>query len=365
MRLEQLILENFRNYGHLEIEFSECVNCFIGENGAGKTSLIEAIHYLSLTRSFIHNSDMLAIREGASGFLIRGMFSFDSGTHGVACRYQRGSKKEIVEDGKAVSTFGSHIGKYPLVVISPLDGELITAGADGRRRFIDSTLSQLNSTYLQHLIAYHQTLRQRNAFLRSHDDGQLPDSDLVDAYDRELHEHGGILTRAREAFAAQLGPMVSAHYAHLHKQNDEVASISYLQDSTEDLISILRQNLSRDRQLGYTTRGPHRDDYTFKLNSHELRKRGSQGQQKTYVVALKLAQQGMLIQTKGFAPVLLIDDIFDKLDETRSRCLFEFIGAHQPAQVFMTDSNMDRVRNFLHQTDMEARLFHVKDGRLK
>lgn len=367
MRLERLILVNYKNYEHLDLTFPARVTCLTGPNGAGKTNLIDAIHYLSQGRSFVNFNDALAVRDGASEFMIRGFFVRDGARREVTCSYQTVSrKKEVSEDGVRSDKLSQHLGKFPVVLMAPSDQGLITEGSEVRRRYFDSLIAQSDPVYLDHLLKYQYALKQRNALLKTWSQpGHFDDEELIDVYDRQLAEHGAAISSARSAFVSSLSGMLAQAYNAITGHAGETMSLSYKADTDPaELYDALKKGLARDRLLQRTGTGIHRDDFEFLYDGNELRKRGSQGQQKSFLIALKLANFDWLGNQKGFRPVLLLDDIFDKLDGQRIRRLIEVIGRDDFGQLFITDANPDRVKQLMKEAGVHAAIKQVTNGKI-
>lgn len=367
MFLSRLILVNFKNYEHLQVAFDKPVNCFTGKNGSGKTNLLDAVHFLSFGRSFINYADRYAVRDGATGFEVCGLFTEGSSRHEIKCSFRLPASKEVSEDEEVYSRLSEHIGKYPMVLISPLDHELITEGSEMRRKFADALMAQLDPSYLQHLIAYQQGLKQRNAWLRSLEDPHRKDPELLEVYNSILVKHGDIIYSERRSFLERLRPYLLKSYAYLTDSATDHVSLEYQSELKEqDFASLLRDNFERDCYLQRTGSGPHRDDFLFQMDEQELKRRGSQGQQKCFLIALKLAEYELLSARKARKPILLMDDIFDKLDEERIERLLHLMHADHWGQVFMTDARPGRSKQWLQTVNMttQADFFTIEQGQL-
>lgn len=370
MHLEKLTLYNFKNYEDAALEFSAGVNCFFGLNGSGKTNLLDAIYYLSLTKSASNVSDPQNIRQGETQFFIRGQFAIGSkNSTEVLCSFIQGSKKMVSEEGVPYKKMASHIGKYPLVLIAPNDIELIWDGSEQRRKFFDGMLAQMDRPYLDSLITYTQFLRQRNGLLRLFSEGASVDQDLLDSYDEKLIPAANFIHQKRKSFLVNYQPLFETWYKQLagdSRQVTEKVSITYRSDLEEiDFAELLKKNLSRDILLQRTTSGIHRDDFLFSLNTGELKKFGSQGQQKSFLIGLKLAEFQVLEQATKKKPLLLLDDIFDKLDDHRIRKLMALIAEGNFGQIFITDARSGRSREILKEAGVKARIFDVEEGAVK
>lgn len=366
MHLEKLTLYNFKNYEDASLGLSAEVNCFFGLNGSGKTNLLDAIYYLSLTKSASPASDLQNIRQGESQFFIKGQFLIKKNQTEVLCSFIQGSKKLMSEDGNEYKKMAEHIGKYPLVLIAPNDIELIWDGSEQRRKFFDGLLSQMDHTYLENLITYTQLLRQRNGMLKLFSERGSVDQDLLDSYDDALIPAANFIHATRKSFLTTYQPLFEKWYKQLAgKEATENVSISYRSDLEEvDYADLLKKNLQRDILLQRTTSGIHRDDFLFSLNTGELKKFGSQGQQKSFLIGLKLAEFQMLAQATKKKPLLLLDDIFDKLDDTRIIKLMSLISDGNFGQIFITDARSGRSREILKEAGVKARIFEVENGKV-
>jgi len=365
MILNKLSLVNFRNYEQLEVECSERINCFTGLNGSGKTNLLEAIHYLALCKSFLNPSDTLNIRFDAPFFVIQGDFlKEDQSTDTIYCGVKRGQKKVFRKNGKDYERLSDHIGLIPLVVVNPSDGVLITGGSEERRRFMDSVISQYNRHYLDHLIAYNRVLSQRNALLKQMGKGNS-DGGTMEILDLQLAQHGVQLYEMRKDFIDRIQPVFHNYYSALAGDGEQV-SLEYdsvLQNKT--FAQALADAQRKDQALEYTTAGVHRDDLDLTINGHSLRKSGSQGQQKTFLISLKLAEYRFLDQSTGKKPLLLLDDIHDKLDADRVYRLMEMVCGPDFGQLFITDTGAGRMHVLFKGRGLPYRMYHVEDGQVK
>jgi DNA replication and repair protein RecF len=366
MRLQKLHLVNFKNYAEAVLDFGGEVVCFLGKNGSGKTNLLEAIHYLSLTRGGIQVSDEVNVRQGEDHFSISGLFLKDDKKFEIACTYSPDGKKKISENGKDYGRFSSHIGKYPLVLVVPHDIELIWDGSEIRRKFFDTLFSQVDREYLEHLISYQAHLRQRNGLLKIFAERGSTDADLIATYDEKLAESGSVLFEKRRGFTAAFQPILKDRYGFLAGSSTEVAGLGYESDLLNgDFRNELTSRLEKDVLIGRTTFGVHRDDYLFSLDGNELKKFGSQGQQKSFLIALKLTEFHVLKAKTGFGPLLLLDDIFDKLDDERIQKLLELVAGHSFGQLFITDARPARSIELLKTAKVKAQCFIVEGGQIK
>ena len=364
MWLEKIGLLTFKNYEEIALNFSQHINCFVGENGSGKTNLLDAIYYLSFTKSAFSSTEQQNIKHGASLFLVKGTFHKQDETYDIQFSLQNGQKKDARNSRVPYDKLSEHIGLFPAVLISPDDTDLIRERSENRRRFFDSIISQINHRYLNDLIRYNHVLRQRNSLLKQFTDRQTYDSDLLDSYSEQLLALGRQIYEARQAFIVQFIPLFESHYRYL-SDDKEAVSIHYeshfAQPGFEEAFYRAYQ---RDLALQRTTRGAHRDDFVFEIAQYPVKKYGSQGQQKSFVIALKLAQFEIIYQETGVKPLLLLDDIFDKLDDHRITQLTSLVIAQTFGQLFMTDARPERTHQLLKGLDVEKKFFTIRQGRV-
>lgn len=363
MFLQKLRLYNFKNHQEVTLNFEDKINCFLGNNGTGKTNLLDAIYYLSFTKSAINPYDLQNVCHGQNGFLIKGTFAIGTKLKEVMCSYQQGEKKIVREDDQDSVKFSEHVGKYPVVLIAPQDIELIWDGSELRRRFFDTLLSQLDRQYLENLIVYNHQLKQRNSLLRSFAESGKVDADLLESYDLKIAESGTYIHKIRKGFLNDFIPKFKSHYDFLVSESEEKANIQYRSGLEEASFSnLLKKNLQRDLILQRTTVGIHRDDFLFELNEQELKRVGSQGQQKSFLIGLKLTEFQILAEQKQFKPILLLDDIFDKLDDLRIQQLMKLVSQGTFGQLFITDARQGRSKQILSEAGIGARLFVLENG---
>jgi DNA replication and repair protein RecF len=361
--LHKLRLYNFKNHQEVTLNFEDKINCFLGNNGIGKTNLLDAIYYLSFTKSAINPYDLQNIHHGQNGFLIKGTFGMGTKQKEVMCSYQQGEKKIVREDDQEPVKFSEHIGKYPVVLIAPQDIELIWDGSELRRRFFDTLISQLDRQYLENLIVYNHQLKQRNSLFRSFSDSGKVDTDLLESYDVKIADSGTYIHKIRKSFLNEFIPKFNQHYEFLVRESAEKATIHYRSDLDEASFSaLLKKNLQRDLILQRTTSGIHRDDFLFVLNEQELKRVGSQGQQKSFLIGLKLTEFQILAEQKMVKPILLLDDIFDKLDDLRIQQLMKLVSKGTFGQLFITDARQGRSKQILSEAGIGARLFVLENS---
>lgn len=365
MWLQKLSVINFKNYSEAELSFSQTVNAFTGNNGAGKTNLLDAIHYLSLCKSYFNPMDSQQIKQGEDLFIIQGSFKKDEKDETIYCGLKRAQKKVFKRNKKEYQRLADHIGSFPLVMISPNDISLIIEGSEERRKFIDNVISQTDSSYLDELIIYNKNLLNRNALLRQIAVSGRYDPSLMEIYDQQLIISGTRIFEKRKVFMLQFRDIFNKHYRYLSEEAEEVELVYDSPLLLNDFPTLLKRNLERDRILERTTAGIHKDELSFTIHGMALKKFGSQGQQKSFLIALKLAQYSFLYQEKGFEPLLLLDDIFDKLDSRRTTKLMQMVSDKDFGQIFITDTSMERVESIFEKLKVEVRVFEVESGKLK
>ena len=365
MWLQKLSLINFKNYSEAELNFSAAVNAFTGNNGAGKTNLLDAIHYLSLCKSFFNPIDGQQIKHHHEFFMVQGVFDKDGKEEIISCGLKRGQKKQFKRNKKDYQRLADHIGLFPLVMISPNDISIIIEGSEERRRFIDNVISQTDNDYLDELITYNRSLQNRNALLRQIALSGKYDPELLDIFDSQLILSGNKIFLKRKAFMESFTEIFNTHYSYL---SEGAESVELVYDSPllrADFSESIKSSIEKDRVLERTTVGIHKDDLLFTIGGMPLKKFGSQGQQKSFLIALKLAQYTFLQQQKGFRPLLLLDDIFDKLDENRTRKLMKMVSDQDFGQIFITDTSRSRIESVFHEISFPVNIFDINKGELE
>jgi len=362
--LQQLSVINFKNYAEAGLTFSEGVNVFTGNNGAGKTNLLDAIHYLSLCKSYFNPIDSQQIKQGADFFIITGSFNKNDNQEAVACSVKRNQKKQFKRNKKDYQRLADHIGLFPLVMVSPYDISIIIEGSEERRKFIDNVISQTDNAYLDELIIYNKVLLNRNAMLKLIADTGRYDPNLMDVLDEQLTVSGTRIFEKRKAFMESYTEIFNKHYRFLSDDAEQVELVYESQLLQDDFGALLKKSIEKDRAPERTTMGIHRDDLQFAIHGMSMKKFGSQGQQKSFLIALKLAQYSFLYKQNGFKPILLLDDIFDKLDDQRVTKLMQMISNHDFGQVFITDTNVNRVEKVFNEIGVVIQLFKVKGGEI-
>lgn len=362
MWLKNITLLNFKNYATAEVVFAKTVNAFVGNNGAGKTNLLDAIHYLCLCKGYFNPIDSQQIKANEDLFLIQGDFERKEKNEKITCGLKRNQKKQIKRNKKEYDKLAQHIGLFPLVMISPYDTNLIMDGSEERRRFIDNVISQTDSSYLDELIIYNKHLLNRNAMLKQIAVTRKMDLTLLQILDEQLVVSGDRIFEKRKQFLLDFIPLFDAHYRYITDDAEQVSLTYFSQLNEHDFLTLLSQSIEKDRILERTTTGIHKDELSFAIGDMPLKKFGSQGQQKSFLIALKLAQYSYLQKFKGFKPLLLLDDIFDKLDDRRVHKLMEMVSHHDFGQIFITDTGRERVMSVFDKIDVEVKLFDVDNG---
>lgn len=362
MHLKELHLINFKNYEESEVALSEGVNCFVGANGSGKTNILDAVYYLSMCKSYLNVLDRQNIRFGEHFFSIRGNWQKEDQEIEIHCALKQGAKKIFRKNKKEYEKLADHIGQFPVVMISPYDRDLISEGSELRRKWMDGIISQFDRKYLEDIQRYSRVLDQRNALLRNMYDHGLFDRESIEVWNVQLCNLGKNIHEKRKQFIAEFLPVFRERYNYIG-QEDEAVGLEYrsqLHDSTfEDLLKTFER---KDALTHYSNAGTHKDDLVFSIKGHPIKKFGSQGQQKSFIIALRLAQYEWLKQHLGVNPVLLLDDIFDKLDQHRVKKLLQLVSDHYFGQVLVTDTDLDRLRSIFSENEIGLRIFEVSEG---
>jgi DNA replication and repair protein RecF len=362
MYLKKLALTNFKNYELNELEFSPKINCFTGNNGVGKTNILDAIHYLSLTKSFFNNIDSISIRHGEDYFIIQGSFVREEEEDQIYCAFQKQKQKLLKRNGKEYTKLSDHVGRYPVVMISPADSVLITEGSEDRRRFMNKIISQYNPEYLESALRYSKALQQRNKFLKDVSSTGKLDADMLSIWDEQLIKYGSYVYKERNILVNELIPVFQEYYSLISSGKEKV-SLQYRSHLAEgSFAEALNNSLARDRYLEYTTVGIHKDDLILEMDGFPVKSLGSQGQQKSYLVALKLAKFDYIKRKAGFPPIMLLDDIFDKFDSMRVEQIIRLVGNHRFGQIFITDTHRDRLNDILSSLNTDYRLFMISEN---
>jgi DNA replication and repair protein RecF len=359
MYLKKLALTNFKNYELNELEFSPKINCFVGNNGVGKTNILDAIHYLSLTKSFFNNIDSISIRHGEDYFIIQGTFVRDGEEDLIYCAFQKQKQKLLKRNGKEYQKLSDHVGRYPVVMISPADSALITEGSEDRRRFMNKIISQYNAEYLDSVLSYNKALQQRNKLLKDIKSSGIFDEDVLSIWDAQLVKYGTYVYNQRLALINELVPVFQEYYS-LISSGKESVKLKYRSHLSEgSFVDALLNSMSKDRFLEYTTVGIHKDDMLLEMNDFSVKSLGSQGQQKSYLVALKLAKFDYIKRKAGISPILLLDDVFDKFDAERVEQIIKLVGNQRFGQIFITDTHQNRLQDILLSHKTDYKLFKI------
>ena len=367
MILEKLSLINYKNITEATLELSPKINCFIGQNGVGKTNVLDAIYYLSFCHSANNPIDSQVIRHGEEFFMIEGEYSgqltvdsYDYLKLSVSCGMKRGQKKHFKRNKKEYKRLSEHIGLIPIVVVSPSDTLLIEGGSEERRRLMDMVISQYDSTYSEALNRYNKALQQRNTMLKAEEE---PDIDVISIWEEQMASAGEHIYKCRDAFVKEMVPIFQRYYETISGNQEKVA-LNYISHCQRGpLLEVIQRDRFKDRAVGYSLHGVHRDDLEFMLGDHLMKREGSQGQNKTFVISLKLAQFDFLKRTNSkTTPLLLLDDIFDKLDAGRVEQIVNLVAGDEFGQIFITDTNRDHLDQILSASSHDYRIFHVDNG---
>lgn len=356
--LKKIVISNFRNIEFQELEFSPNVNCICGDNGGGKTNLLDAIYYLSMTKSSFSPSDKYNFRHGTDNFSMCGTYRMQNGIDSKIAVSVSPDDKKVRRDDKPYQKISEHIGLLPTVMVTPSDSSLVSDSGEERRKFVNSVISQMDRGYLLSLQQYSRLLLERNRMLKSPD----TDMDLLDVIDMRLDALAGPVREKRRKFVESLSPSVSSFYDALSPSGEKV-SIEYSSDDDRGpLYEILKETRQRDMALKYTGAGPQRDDFIFRMDGYPIRRCGSQGQQKSFLVSLKFAQYDLMKQKCGFAPTLLLDDVFDKLDMARISNLVKMVASNDFGQIFITDTNQQRLQSVVDSVTADRKYFETREG---
>lgn len=364
MTLKNISIINYKNLADVTLSLSPKINCFIGSNGEGKTNLLDAIYYLSFCKSMTTNIDSNAIRHDADFFIVQGEYENEDGiAEEVYAGMKRGVKKQFKRNKKAYKKLSEHIGLIPLIMVSPDDTSIIRGGSEERRKMVDIVISQFDNTYIDALNNYNKALQQRNVLLKMEEE---PDITLLELWEEEMARYGEIIYRKRDAFVRDFVPVFQDIYRTISGEKEEVTLdyISHCQRGS--LLHVIQRDRMKDRAVGYSLHGIHRDDLEMKLGGFPMKLEGSQGQNKTYAISLKLAQFDFLRKTiSSTTPLLLLDDIFDKLDASRVEKIVNLVAGDNFGQIFITDTNRDHLDQILHNNDFDYQLYYVKGGEVE
>lgn len=363
MWLKRISILNYKNLEQTELLFSRKMNCIIGKNGMGKTNLMDAVYYLSFCKSATNPIDSQNIRHNQDFFVVQGFYETDDGEpEEIYCGLKRRQKKQFKRNKKEYSRFSDHIGLIPMVMVSPADTQLIAGGSEERRRFMDVVISQYDRAYLEALIRYNKALLQRNTLLKA---DMEPEEELMMVWEEMMAAAGELVYRKRREFIDEFIPVFQSYYSYI-SQDQEQVSLAYQSHAEQgDLLSLLRESRQRDRIMGYSLKGVHKDDLIMQLGDFPIKREGSQGQNKTYLIALKLAQFEFLKRTGSHTtPLVLLDDIFDKLDASRVEQIVKLVAGDSFGQIFITDTNRDHLDKILKKIEGDYKLFEVEEGQV-
>ncbi len=360
MHLKSLSLINYKSFESADFVMDEKINCFVGKNGKGKTNVLDAIYHLSFAKSYFNPITLQNINHDADFFVINGKFEKADKEENVVVSAKRGNKRIVKRNGKIYDKISDHIGLLPLVIISPADRDLIIEGSETRRKFLDGVISLDNSSYLTSLIHYNKLLQQRNALLKYFAANRKFDSDALAVYDEQMIQLGTFIHRTRVEFLESFTPIFKEFYTQISRSAEETVAIDYKSDFNDaDPAQVLNAAQQKDLQLQYTSAGTHKDDLIFTLDGHPVKKYGSQGQQKSFLTALKLAQFEFIKSKSGTVPILLLDDIFDKLDEDRVSQLISMVNNEQFGQLFISDTHRERTEAVIKNVNQSYKMFEL------
>ena len=359
MFLKKLSLVNYKNFDSGDFEFDSKINCFVGDNGVGKTNTMDAIYHLCFGKSYFNPVASQNIRYGQDFFVIEGLFQLNGREEKIVCSFKQGTGRLIKRNDKAYERISDHIGLLPLVMISPADRDLIVEGSETRRKFMDGVISQSDKAYLRTLLNYNKLLSQRNSLLKYFALNQVFDPDTLEVYNEQLHSYGTEIFEKRLAFIEELIPVFQEHYQAISAGNEKV-NLQYQSTlKNGELRQQLEESLPKDRALQHTTVGIHRDELLFEIEDHPIKKFGSQGQQKSFLIALKFAQFDFIKKQSGTTPMLLLDDIFDKLDERRVSHIVALVEDEHFGQIFISDTHAERSEDVIKQIHQSYKIFRL------
>ncbi|MDO6819665.1 DNA replication/repair protein RecF [Zobellia sp. 1_MG-2023] len=359
MFLKKLSLINYKNFDSMDIELDKKINCMVGPNGVGKTNVLDAVYHLSFGKSYFNPVSTQNIKHDEDFFVIEGEFEKNEREEKIVCSLKRGAKKVIKRNGKAYDRLSDHIGLLPLVIISPADRDLIIEGSDTRRKFIDGVISQSDKEYLQDLLKYNKVLAQRNSLLKYFAANHTFNKDTLAVYNEQLEDYGTRIFDKRVAFLEAFIPIFKEQYIAISGGHEEV-SLSYESKLlNEGLLALLEKSVEKDKALQYTSVGVHKDDLGFEISGHPIKKFGSQGQQKSFLIALKFAQFQFIKARSKTTPILLLDDIFDKLDEHRVSHIVALVNNENFGQIFISDTHAERTEEVVKQIHQTYKLFKL------
>jgi DNA replication and repair protein RecF len=362
MFLKSLNLLNFKCFSEQEFELAEGVNGFVGNNGVGKTNILDAIHYLSVGKSYLNSVDKQIVRFNEDFFVVSGEWMLEKDAFQVHCSFKTGAKKKIRCNKKEYEKLSEHVGKFPVVFISPYDGDLIAEGSEMRRKWFDGILAQSDKTYLELIQRYQRIIEQRNSLLKQFFENRMFDKETIDVWDVQMTEIGQKIFEARTNFLSDFLPDFTKIYAEI-AGNSETVHIAYKSHfQSDDFYQLLKDGAKKDALTQYSNFGVHKDDLLFTIKGHPVKKFGSQGQQKTFLISLRIAQYDWMKRQMKKKPVLLLDDIFDKLDNLRVKKLVALVASHYLGQVIITDTDPQRMEQLFDQIEGSKKLFHLANA---
>lgn len=362
MHIRKLSVLNYKNVEQIDIQLSQKVNCFVGNNGEGKTNLLDSIHYLSMCKSYFNAEEVYNINHNADFFVLEGNYLKEDKQLKVFCGIQRNSRKKVKLDGKEYERISDHIGLIPVVVISPSDSSLILDGSEERRKYLNGVISQFDRKYLKEVIKYNRTLLQRNKLLKNFAGTTGFNKQMLDVYNEQLVASGNYIYEKRRQFIEQLLPVFQRHYTFVSQGKEDVNLVYKSDLSTSSFKDLLNFSLQKDRIVQHTTVGVHKDDLVLELSNNPIKKYGSQGQKKTFLIALKLAQFDFIKNLSNVKPILLLDDIFDKLDSERVEQFIKLVADNNFGQIFITDTNYERLNQILLKLNTDYKIFTMQGG---
>ena len=359
MILKSLSLLNYKNFDAYKVDFDAKINCFVGQNGVGKTNILDAIYHLSFGKSYFNPLASQNIKHNEDFFVVDGVYEKNERHEKVIISLKKGQKKVIKRNGKAYDRFSDHIGFLPLVIISPADRDLIIDGSEIRRKFIDGVISQSDKSYLKCLLNYTKILSQRNALLKYFALNNNFNKDSLDVYNQQLSDYGNSIYNKRKMFLKVFVPIFKSRYKSI-SNNNEIVEVQYRSQLHDNPLSdLFNININKDRMLQYTSVGVHKDDLDFSINGYPVKKFGSQGQQKSFLIALKLAQFDFIKKQSGDTPILLLDDIFDKLDEQRVSQIIKLVDNENFGQLFISDTHVERTEKAIRRVHQSYQMFQL------
>lgn len=359
MYLNRLSLLNYKNFESVTFDFDAKINCLVGPNGVGKTNVLDAVYHLAFGKSYFNPVTTQNIHHGSDFFVIDGRFNRNDADEQIVCSFQRGSKKVLKRNGKVYEKLSEHIGVVPLVIVSPADRDLIVEGSENRRKFLDSVISQTDKSYLKHIVDYQNVLSQRNALLKYFAANQSFDASTLEVYDYQLDGLAAVIHNKRREFMADFQPLFQAQYKDISGGEEPVSLLYESQLNEVPLAELLQKNRDRDRLLQYTTQGIHKDDLNMEIKGYPIKKFGSQGQQKSFLIALKFAQFQYIKKQLSGMPILLLDDIFDKLDQHRVAHIISLVNQDLFGQIFLSDTHGDRTENAVKEIHQSYALINL------